>query len=145
MVPDDRRVDDGSMTTTDTTTPPTNTDHTAVADGYFACWNATDPDERAAAIRSTWAPDARTIDPLIDATGHEQLAATFAAFHETYAGNSFRQRGGIDGHHDHLRWAWEMVDADGEIVLDGIDVALIDDAGLIRYLVGFFGATVPGN
>jgi hypothetical protein len=38
-----------------------------------------------------------------------------------------------------------MVDADGEIVLDGIDVALIDDAGLIRYLVGFFGATVPGN
>jgi hypothetical protein len=135
MVPADRRIDDGAMTTTDNAT--------AVVEGYFTCWNSTDPARRAAAIRSTWAPDARLIDPMVDVTGHEQLAGTFAAFHETFAGSSFRRLGGIDSHHDHLRWGWEMVDRNDDVLLDGIDVALLDDDGRIRYVVGFFGAALP--
>jgi hypothetical protein len=36
-----------------------------------------------------------------------------------------------------------MVDPDGNVVLDGIDVAMIAE-GRISYLVGFFGARLPG-
>jgi hypothetical protein len=35
-----------------------------------------------------------------------------------------------------------MIDPDGGVVLDGLDVAVIDD-GLIVRLVGFFGYELP--
>ena len=145
------------METTDQTTPSTaadtaadttadddqSVDPQAVIDGYFECWNATDPERRAAAISRTWAEDATSSDPLAEATGHEALAAMFAAVQEQYPGHSFRQVGGCDGHHRLLRWGWEMVDADGARVLDGLDVALLSDDGRLYYLAGFFGADLP--
>lgn len=137
------------MTSTDTAPSPTTdldapTRHPLqpIVDAYFDCWNTTDPDERRSKVEATWTPEARNVDPVVDATGHDALLAMFAGFHETYSGHSFRQRGGIDEHHDIARWGWEMVNPDGEVVLDGIDAAMIND-GRIGYLVGFFGYDLP--
>jgi len=74
--------------TIDTTS---TTDLQTVIDGYFECWNATSDTARSEAIRRTWAPDAQSIDPIAEVTGHEQLAEMFAGFHATYPGSSFRQ------------------------------------------------------
>jgi hypothetical protein len=125
--------------TTDTTS---TTDPRTVIDGYFECWNATSDTVRGDAIRRTWAPDAHSSDPVAEVTGHEQLAAMFAQFHATYPGSSFRQNGGVDAHHNLVRWGWEMIDADGVVAFDGFDVAVIDD-GRIAHLAGFFGYDQP--
>jgi hypothetical protein len=76
----------------------------SVIDRYFECWNAPGDDARGDAICRTWAPDAQSIDPVADVTGHDQLATMFAEFHATYPGNSFRQKGGVDTHHNLVRW-----------------------------------------
>lgn len=139
------------MTTTDTTpttdataeTSVSATTHEATIDGYFRCWNTSDPDERAALVERVYAPDAHLVDPLVDVQGHEALVELFGGFHVTYAGHSFRRCGGIDGHHDLVRWGWEMIDADGTTVLDGIDAALIGEDGRINFVAGFFGADLP--
>lgn len=125
-----------TIDTTSTTDPQT------VIDRYFECWNATSDAARSDAIRRTWAPDAQSSDPVAEVTGHEQLAAMFAGFHATYPGSSFRQKGGVDAHHNLVRWGWEMIGADGVVTLDGLDVAVIDD-GRIVHLAGFFGYDQP--
>ncbi|MEM9033650.1 MAG: nuclear transport factor 2 family protein [Actinomycetota bacterium] len=117
----------------------------ALVDGYFRCWNATSEPDRITATRATWSEDARNVDPLTDATGHDELVAMFAGFQASYPGHSFRQRGGLDAHHGLLRWSWEMVDADGNVTLDGIDVAVLAEDGRIASLGGFFGADVPDD
>jgi hypothetical protein len=125
------------MTTTPTSTPQD------IIDGYFECWNATDADARAAAIARTWTEEATSSDPLSEVTGHDELAAMMDAVRAQYPGHSFRQVGQPDGHHDLLRWSWEMVDAEGAGVVDGFDVALRAEDGRLSYLAGFFGASIP--
>jgi hypothetical protein len=117
----------------------------AMIDGYFECWNTTDATQRSAAIERVWAPHARSVDPLYDVTGHDELAAMFAGFHDEYPGSSFRQHGVLDTHHDRVRWGWAMHDAAGDIVLDGLDVVTVDSDGRIEQLVGFFGVGLPAN
>ena len=46
------------MTNTDTTTPDTDT----ILDTYFAMWQTTDPDERAALVAQAFAPNGRHVD-----------------------------------------------------------------------------------
>ena len=123
----------------------TEADHQALIDGYFDCWNLTDPDERQAAVARTWGEEATSSDPLNEVSGHADLAAMFAAAQESYPGHRFQQVGVADTHHRLVRWGWEMLDTAGSKVLDGIDVALIGDDGRISYLAGFFGADIPAD
>ena len=125
------------MTDTATTSPA------QLVAGYFNCWNTTDAVARQHAIAAVWAPDARSVDPIADVTGHEELAAMFAGFHDTYPGHSFRAVGDTDTHHNLARWGWEMVAPDGTTALNGIDCALLDSNGRIIYLAGFFGIDLP--
>lgn len=134
---------DTISTTTDPTTSDAGVD--ATVDGYLACWNTTDATECAELVARWWAPDAHMTDPLVDVSGHDALVAVFAAFHEQYPGCSFRRTGACDAHHDVARWGWEMVDRSGTVVLDGLDAALVGDDGRLRYVVGFFGAAIPGG
>lgn len=115
----------------------------ATIDGYLACWNTSDPVERGELVARHWTIDARMSDPVLDVTGHDELAAAFARFHETYPGCSFRRAGGHDGHHELVRWGWAMVDPDGNTVLDGIDVAVVAPDGRLQRVAGFFGALIP--
>ncbi len=125
---------------TDTATPDIAQ---PVIDAYFDSWNRTEPAERTAAIERAFAPDAHMADPLVDVTGHDELAAVFAQFHATYPGHSFRQVGGVDGHHGLVRWGWEMVDPAGSVALAGIDIGVVADDGRLVRVAGFFGGSVP--
>ena len=127
---------------TDTTTQM-NPDLQATVTGYFECWNAADETARRAAVERHWTSDATSTDPLASVAGHAAIAEMMASVQGSYPGHRFRQVGGLDTHHDVVRWGWEMVDADGQPVLDGIDVASVDDRGRITALAGFFGATLP--
>lgn len=132
-------VDDQYMTET------AQHDLTATVRSYFECWNAPDPEARGAAIERTWAPDATSTDPVADVSGHAAIGSMMVATLDMYPGHRFAQIGDIDGHHDMVRWAWEMLDADGHRVIDGIDVASVDDHGRLVKLTGFFGAAIPGT
>ena len=99
-----------------------------------------DADARRAAIERTWTEEATSSDPLSEVSGHDGLSAMIGAVQEQYPGHRFQQVGDLDGHHGLLRWSWEMLDADGAKVLDGIDVALRAEDGRLSYLAGFFGA-----
>lgn len=124
------------MTETDAATPINE-----VVDGYFAMWNETDPRRRRAVTAATWAPDARYLDPLFAADGHEALEALVAAVHERYPGHLFRLTGAVDLHHDRARWSWEFIGPDGgPPVVVGVDFAVLAPDGRLREVTGFFAA-----
>jgi len=118
-------------------------DYQPTIERYLGCWNTTDVDDRRRLTGDTFTAEARYVDPMADVHGTDELVALFTGFHEMFAGHSFRHKGGIDAHHGIVRWGWEMVNGDGEVALDGIDVAMVDDDGRISYLVGFFGYAMP--
>ena len=53
-----------------------------------------------------------------------------------FPGFVFRRLGEVDAHHAFVRFSWDAGPADGEAVLAGTDVALVDD-GRLRRVVGF--------
>ncbi|MGK5637185.1 nuclear transport factor 2 family protein [Streptomyces sp. URMC 126] len=104
---------------------------------YLAAWNA-DAASLATAVAAAWTEDGSYTDPLAAVTGHEGIAAVIAAAHERFPGFEFRGTGAVDGHHDTVRFGWELVStADGSAPVAGFDVAVLAEDGRIRSVLGF--------
>ncbi|WP_029112770.1 nuclear transport factor 2 family protein [Mycobacterium sp. URHB0044] len=108
-----------------------------LAQGYIDSWNATDPTARRAAVDRLYSEDARYVDPLAVAEGREAIAATIGAVQQQFPGFVFRLAGPVDGHHDQVRFGWELGPAGETAPIVGFDVAVIDDAGRIQTVLGF--------
>ncbi|WP_103534089.1 nuclear transport factor 2 family protein [Streptomyces sp. SM11] len=111
---------------------------------YFAAWNSTGAQERAEAVAAAFAADARYTDPLAEVRGHEGLVAVIGGAHEQFPGSRFTPTGTPDGHHDLVRFAWELVSsADGSAPVAGFDVVRLTGDGRISSVSGFLDR-VPG-
>ena len=122
---------------TDTTVPALATE--ALLDTYFAMWREPDPAKRAALVEASFVPDGRHVDPMADAHGYAELDAMVANIHATYPGFSIARTSGVDQHGDQLRFAWEVVQADGTPLVAGLDVAELAPDGRFRRVAGFWG------
>lgn len=119
------------------------TDLEATVDGYLDAWNERDPERRAELIARVWAEDGRLIDPPLTGEGHDGISAMAQALQHHYPGHRFRRTSGIDAHHEHLRFAWELAGPDGEVAIAGLDVGDLAPDGRLQRITGFFGA-LPG-
>ncbi|WP_233604278.1 nuclear transport factor 2 family protein [Micromonospora sp. HM5-17] len=119
-------------------------DFSNLVERYFALWNEPDATRRAAAIGVLFVADATYTDPLADVAGHSGLAALVTGVREKFPGLVFRPTGLVDGHHDIVRFGWQLVPAEGgEPVVVGFDVARVAADGRIRAVYGFLDR-VPG-
>jgi SnoaL-like domain len=109
----------------------------AVVDDYFAMWNATDPDRRAAAITAAWSPDAKYVDPMFAAEGHAALDEMVTQVHEQFPGYRFHRTGQVEAHHDRARWSWELGAPDGSAAAAGVDFAILAPDGRFSEVTGF--------
>jgi SnoaL-like domain len=105
---------------------------------YLETWNETDADARLAAIQDVWAEDGTYVDPVASVAGHTQISNLIGAVQQQLPGHVFRLRDGVDAHHNVARFGWELVPADGgESIVEGFDVAVAEDGGRIRSVLGF--------
>jgi hypothetical protein len=119
-------------------------DVTETIDRYLSAWNETDPQRRAAVVAEVWADDGRLVDPPMQAQGHGGISDLHGTLQAQYPGHSFRRSSGVDAHHDAVRFGWEMVsDADGTVVLTGLDVGQLTADGRLNRITGFFGELPP--
>ena len=118
-------------------------DLTTTIDIYLSAWSEQDPAARAELVGRVWAEDGRLVDPPMAATGHAEISGLHAALQEQLAGHVFRRASAIDAHHDHLRFAWELVGPEGAVALRGMDVGEIGEDGRLRRITGFFGELEP--
>jgi hypothetical protein len=114
-------------------------DVTTIVDTYFAMWNETDPEARTALIERAWSPDARYVDPMLEADGHAGLVQMVEGVRTQFPGHRFRRLSGVDLHHDRVRFAWDLVAPDGAVTVAGVDVGELAADGRLRSITGFFG------
>ncbi|MHB8689806.1 MAG: nuclear transport factor 2 family protein [Solirubrobacteraceae bacterium] len=108
-----------------------------VAERYVSLWNEADPAVRRRGISELWAEDARYVDPMVDAHGHEAIDQTIAAVQDQFPGLRFRLVGPVDAHHNQARFTWELGPDGAEAPIVGFDVAVIGDDGRLQTVLGF--------
>ncbi|MFC8232931.1 nuclear transport factor 2 family protein [Streptomyces sp. NPDC057284] len=111
---------------------------------YFVAWNAATAEDLAKAVAAAFTEDATYTDPLADVRGHDGLAAAISGARQQFPGFEFKLTGAPDGHHDIVRFSWDLVStADGSAPAAGADVITLDDDGRISSVSGFLDR-VPG-
>jgi hypothetical protein len=120
----------------------TNNELTTAIDDHLAGYCEPDPAKRRALLAGAWVEDGVLMDPPMDATGVEAIAGLTDVVLEHYPEHTFRRTSAVDVHHDHARYAWDLVAPDGTVAVSGVDVAQVRD-GRLAQVVGFFGELEP--
>jgi hypothetical protein len=104
---------------------------------YLDCWNETDPVARRKLIDEVWAADGEYTDPLAEARGRAQIDAVIAAVQSQFPGLVFTQAGPVDAHHRQARFRWALGPEGEESLVEGFDVAVIDEQNKVTTVLGF--------
>lgn len=114
-------------------------DVTTTVDTYLQMWNETDVAVRAERIRDAWIETGHYIDPLMEGKGHDGLSAMVDGVQAQFPGAQFRRTTGVDQHHALVRFGWELVGADGNLIAAGLDIGVVANDGRLDRIAGFLG------
>ena len=109
-----------------------------IVERYIAAWNEKDAQRRRGLVDALWAEDGSYTDPLADARGPAEIDGLIGAVQEQFPGFVFTLGGPVDANHNQARFTWHLGPAgDGEPVVIGFDVAVVNRDGRIRAVHGF--------
>ena len=113
---------------------------TELIDRYCRVWNEADPSIQADLLASCWATDATYTDPSVHTASTQELLNHIAAVRARRPGASIVRTSAVDTHHSVARFAWHVVQADGTVLPEGLDIAVVSsDGSRIERIIGFFG------
>lgn len=120
---------------------------------YIDVWNERAADRRAAGLSEIWTADGSYVDPLVSATGRDQIDAAIDGAQRQFPDFTFRLTGTVEAHHNLVRFSWELGPGgpggpDGsagsvEAPIAGSDVAVLAADGKLHDVHGFLDR-VPG-
>jgi hypothetical protein len=113
------------------------TSYDELAQRYIDTWNETDASARRTAVDQLFTEDARYVDPMAAADGHEAITSLIGAVQQQFPDFRFRLAGPVDGHHDQARFGWELGPEGSPAPIVGFDVAVSDASGRIQTVLGF--------
>lgn len=108
-----------------------------IAARYVRVWNENDPVRRRILIEQTFTPQASYIDPIMQSSGHDALDTMIATAQSQFCGLHFKVLGVPDGHHDLVRFSWDLGTGDAESVASGTDIAVVAADGRLARVTGF--------
>jgi hypothetical protein len=109
-------------------------------DTYCQAWSMADHEQRAVLLGHVWADDATYTDPTAHTRGAAELLAHIAKVRARRPGSRVIRSSEVDAHHCVARFAWRVVEANGNQLPEGIDIAFISaDGTKIERIIGFFG------
>lgn len=111
-----------------------------VLDAYDRAWNVADAGERAQMLEAAVTDDCELIEPRGRYTGREAILQRITGFADRFPGATVEITTAIDEHNGWARYGWSIADAEGKLLLDGIDVVERAPDGRLRRIVMFFGA-----
>jgi hypothetical protein len=105
----------------------------------FAAWNETNADERRRLLQRCVSDDAELIDPTGRWQGFDGLSERIANYHATAPGTAVMPASGVDAHNSVERYAWRIVDLNGNELMEGLDIAERAADGRLHRIVMFHG------
>jgi hypothetical protein len=106
---------------------------------YFAAWNETNPEARRSLLQRSLSDDVELVDPTGRWGGIDVVSERIANYHFAAPGTAVVSSSGVDSHNDVERYAWRIVDGDGNEIMEGLDVAERDIDGRLRRILMFHG------
>jgi len=73
--------------------------------------------------------------------GHAGIDAMIQAVQAQFTGQQFRLTGAVDGHHDRIRFSWELAPEGGPAVVAGTDFGVVAADGRLQTITGFLDHT----
>ena len=104
----------------------------------LASWNEPDAAKIRGHLDAALAPTVRFVDPSIDLTGIEAFEANVHEVQSRIPGATYSRTSGVDSQHNFHRYHW-AIHQNGELLINGFDVAQTDDDGKVVCVIGFFG------
>jgi len=105
---------------------------------YCEAWGEPDAGRREEVLQQVWAEDGTYTDPSVHLTGRGELVEFIGRVLKRYPGTRIVRSSGVDAHHGMVRFAWRLVSADGQTVIEGVDFGEISGEGKLSRIVGFF-------
>ncbi|HET9104568.1 MAG TPA: nuclear transport factor 2 family protein [Solirubrobacteraceae bacterium] len=119
-------------------------DAVRITEQYLAVWNETDPAQRRRRLEEGWSDQALYVDPMVSASGREQIDQMIATVQAQFPGFAFHLAGAVDAHHQQLRFGWELGPGAGPAPVAGFDVVVCDADGRIEQVRGFLDRVPEG-
>lgn len=110
-----------------------------VIDAYDRAWNEPRDDERRRLLTAALTDDCELVDPTGRFRGREAIIERLGGFSERFPGARVNITTSVDQHHEFARYGWMILGADGQQVLEGIDVVEIAKDGRLQRIVMLFG------
>lgn len=104
---------------------------------YVQSWKTTSSEERQALFGKALTEDNCYTDPVAQTNGLDELSAYMEQFHEQYPGCYFETTH-FQAHNLRSIARWDMKNADGEVLGDGMSYATYNEAGMITAETGFY-------
>ena len=112
----------------------------ALIDGYCAVWGEPDEAQRRTLLSAVWGSGATYTDPTVHAATAEELLSHITKVLARRPGAIVRRSSAVDAYHNVARFAWQVVQADGSTLPEGLDIAWISpDGQKLERILGFFG------
>jgi len=119
---------------------------TTLIDKYCQAWSEPTEKRRAELLQEVWADGAAYTDPSVHAQGSVELLAHTTKVLARRPGSKVIRTSQVDEHHGMARFAWRAVEANGNELPEGIDIAFSSaDGTRIERIIGFFGPVKRDN
>lgn len=112
-------------------------------DAYLAAWNEVDRSARGRLLETALTGDVELVDPRGRARGTDAIDARISSYQEAMPTTEILLDSGLDAHNDLVRYSWRIVDAAGQSLMEGIDVAEVTEDGRLRRILMFHGPLPP--
>jgi SnoaL-like domain len=112
--------------------PSASDEHQAVVERYVDFWNRPSTEK----LVALWAEDAAHLSESRECVGHVAIEADAIEAHRDHVakGFVFASLNDADGHHNVVRFAWDMRPKDGApVAASGSSLLILGDDGRIRY------------
>ena len=109
----------------------------AVWEKYASAWKAVTEKEKTDALRQSVAQACVYTGPATIAKGHDELIAYMLAFHQQVPGGHFVTTYFL-AHHNVSIAKWNMVNADGVMIGDGVSYGQYNEQDELVAMTGFF-------
>lgn len=110
---------------------------------YWTMWNLAEVDGVRALIDACVIEDVEWCDPRDSFVGRDELELCVRRLKEPKPDYRFEIVSEVDGHHDRLRYRWNMLSGRGRVLMEGLDIVTLSPDGLIARVDGFFGDLSP--
>ena len=104
----------------------------------MAMWNERDLEKVRGYIDEIFCEDVLFIDPGNSITGHDAFEEMVRAFRTRFPNADLSHSSGFDQHHGLVRYHWK-IHQNGQLLIEGFDVAEIGQDGRVSRVEGFFG------